>query len=106
MLLKMKGVFMNLEVLEAINGITLKIGGFVMALSYFPQIIQILKNKTSEGISLKFIGMVTLALATFSFNGFIVMQNGGGAGTFISQLANLIPAIILVILIVVYKPEK
>ena len=97
---------MNLEVLEVINDITLKFGGFVMAVSYFPQIIQIIKNKTSEGISLKFIGMVTLALATFSFNGFVVMQNGGGAGTFISQLANLIPAIILVILIVVDKPVK
>lgn len=97
---------MNLELLESINSITLKFGGIIMALSYFPQIIQILKNKTSEGINLKFIAMVTIALATFSFNGFVVMQNGGGAGTFISQLANLIPAIILVLLIIIYKPKK
>lgn len=89
--------------LKRINKQTLKLGGIIMALSYFPQIYQVLTTGSSEGISLAFITMVSLALATFSFNGYIVYKDTGEIGTFLSQLANLIPALILVVLIIITR---
>lgn len=93
----------NMELMEKINKRGLGFGGLIMALSYFPQIIQILRTKTSEGISLIFISMVAFALITFSFNGYIVYKKTGDKGTLLSQLANLIPALILILLIVVFR---
>lgn len=86
--------------LEKINKQTLKVGGVIMALSYFPQIWQVISTGSSEGISLAFIAMVSFALATFTLNGYVVYKKTGDVGTMVSQLANLIPAIILVILII------
>lgn len=86
--------------IERINKQTLKVGGVIMALSYFPQIYQVIKTGSSEGISLAFITMVTIALATFTLNGYVVYTKTGDKGTLVSQLANLIPAIILVGLII------
>lgn len=89
--------------LKRINRQTLKLGGIIMALSYFPQIYQVLTTGSSEGISLAFITMVSLALTTFSFNGYIVYKDTGEIGTLLSQLANLIPALILVMLIIMTR---
>lgn len=89
--------------LERINNITLKLGGSIMALSYFPQIIHIWQSKSSQGISLGFISMVSLALMTFSLNGYVVLKRTGDKGTLISQLANLIPALILIIMIIIFR---
>ena len=89
--------------IEKINSFTLKIGGFIMAISYFPQILQILKTKSSSGISLSFIAMVSFALATFTLNGYVVYKKTGDKGTLLSQLANLIPALILIFLIIIFK---
>lgn len=89
--------------MEKINDFTIKIGAIIMALSYFPQIYQVVSTKSSEGISLAFIGMVTIALATFTFNGYVVYKETGRLGTMLSQLANLIPAIVLIVLIIVTR---
>lgn len=92
-----------MRVLERINRQTLKVGGVIMALSYFPQIIQVVKTRSSEGISAAFISMVAIALATFTFNGYIVYRKTGDKGTMVSQLANLIPALILIGLIAMFR---
>lgn len=94
---------MNLKTAEKINKSTLKVGGVIMALSYFPQIAQVIQTQSSQGISLAFIGMVTFALATFTFNGYVVWKKTGDIGTMVSQLANLIPAIVLIVLILVFR---
>lgn len=88
---------------ERINRQTLKLGGVIMALSYFPQIVQVVKTQSSEGISLAFISMVALALATFTLNGYVVWKKTDEIGTMLSQLANLIPAIMLIILIIAFR---
>lgn len=93
----------EIEKLELLNKRLLPLGGVIMMLSYFPQIFTILKNKTSQGVSLAFISMVTMALATFTFNGFVLYVKHGDKKTLYSQLANLIPAIVTMILVVVYR---
>ena len=85
--------------MQKINKQTLKLGGVIMALSYFPQIYQVISTQSSEGISLAFISMVTLAILTFTFNGYIVYKETDNPGTLLSQLTNLIPAIILIVAI-------
>lgn len=85
--------------MQKINKQTLKLGGVIMALSYFPQIYQVISTQSSEGISLAFISMVTLAILTFTFNGYIVYKETDNPETLLSQLANLIPAIILIVAI-------
>lgn len=89
--------------MEKLNRQTLKLGGIIMMLSYFPQIYQVITTWSSEGISLAFIGMVAFALATFTLNGYVVWKKTGEIGTMISQLANLIPALILIVLIVLTR---
>ena len=86
-----------------INEKTIALGGVIMMLSYFPQMFTILKNRSSQGINLLFLGMVTMALATFTFNGYVVYLETNDKKTLISQLANLIPAIITCILIVIFR---
>lgn len=94
---------MNIEKLKEINKKLLSIGSILMMLSYFPQMITILTSKSSQGISLAFIGMVTLALATFTFNGYVIYKEHGEKKTLYSQLANLIPALITCGLILIYR---
>lgn len=89
--------------IERINKQTLKAGGLIMALSYFPQMLQVLKTKSSEGVSLAFIAMVAIALSTFSLNGYVVYKKTGDKGTLLSQLANLVPALILIVLILIFR---
>lgn len=93
----------KLEKSEKINRNTLKFGGFTMMLSYLPQILQVWRSGSSEGISLAFIAMVTIALSTFTYDGYVVWKRTGNKGTMYAQLANLIPAIILVISIIVTR---
>lgn len=89
--------------IERVNKQTLKVGGIIMALSYFPQMIQVIRTKSSEGISAAFIAMVAFALATFTLNGYVVWKKTGDKGTMVSQLANLIPALILIVLIIIFR---
>lgn len=94
---------MNNPKIERINKITIKIGGLLMGLSYIPQIYKIITTKNVEGISLAFLTMVTLAVMTFTLDGYVIYRKTGEKKTMLAQLANLIPAIITVILILVYK---
>lgn len=93
---------MENNILNKIDNVTSKIGGIVMAISYFPQIASVITNKSSQGLNLAFISLVTLGLMTFTFNGYVVYKNGGKLNTLIAQLANLIPALILLIISVIY----
>lgn len=74
-----------------------------MSLSYLPQIFQVISTKSSEGINLLFITMVTIAISTFTFNGYVIYMKTGNKGTMLSQLANLIPAVILIICILIFR---
>lgn len=89
--------------LEKINRQTIKLGGLIMGLSYIPQIFKILSTKNVEGISLAFLAMVTIAVATFTLDGYVVYKDTGEKKTMVAQLLNLFPAIVTVILILIYK---
>lgn len=94
---------MRKDKLQCINKVSIKVGSLIMALSYFPQMATILKNKSSQGISFLFIAMVTLALATFTLNGYVIYLENGDKKTLYSQLANLIPALITCLLIIIFR---
>ena len=94
---------MNEPKIEIINKITIKIGGLLIELSYIPQIYKIISTKNVDGISLAFLTMVTLAVMTFTLDGYVIYRKTGEKKTMLAQLANLIPAIITVILILLYR---
>lgn len=94
---------MNELKIERINKITIKIGGLLMGLSYIPQIYKIISTKNVDGISLAFLTMVTLAVITFTLDGYVIYRKTGEKKTMLAQVANLIPAIITVILILLYR---
>ena len=93
----------KIEELKKVNNITVKAGGIIMGLSYIPQIFKILSTKNVEGISLAFLAMVTIAVATFALDGYIIYKETREPKTLIAQLLNFIPALITVILILIYR---
>lgn len=94
---------MDIGLLNKINKYTVKAGGVVMGLSYIPQIFKILTTKSVEGISLAFLLMVSIAVATFALDGYVIYKETGESKTMIAQLLNFIPAVITVILILFYR---
>lgn len=89
--------------MDKINNITVRLGGVVMGLSYIPQIFKILATKNVEGISLAFLLMVLIAVAAFAFDGYVIYKNTGEKKTMVAQLLNFVPAVVTVILILVYR---
>ena len=89
--------------LKKVNAVTIKIGGVIMGLSYIPQIYKIISTKDVSGISLLFLIMVTLAVMTFTLDGYIIYTETGEKKTMVAQILNLIPALITVLLILIYK---
>ena len=89
--------------LKRINTVTIKVCGIIMGLSYIPQIHKILTTKDVSGISLAFLVMVTIAVMTFTLDGYVIFQETGEKKTMVAQLLNLVPALITVILILIYR---
>ena len=89
--------------LQKLNKFTIKIAGFIMALSYIPQIWQMWSTGSSDGISLAFMAMVTAALAMFLLDAYVIYRETGEKKTFVAQLMNFIPAVVATISILVLR---
>lgn len=78
------------------------LGGFILAGSYVPQIVQIYKTKCVDGISLAFWGWLTLAVMLIEANAIAT----GQMSFIIAQTLNLIGSITITLQVLKYRKKK
>lgn len=74
----------------------------VLAISYVPQIRTLTKSKNAEGISLQFWYILDLSLVML----LILAIDSGAIGSIIAQAMNLVLAVIVTLLVILYKKGK
>ena len=66
-----------------IFGIFQLIGGVIMSVGYIPQIVQMLRTKSSEGLNFKSFGMIFAGIALYEIYAVSLVVIDGSKGTFV-----------------------
>ena len=89
--------------MQTLGNILQIVASFLLLVSYLPQIVQLIKTKRSEDISVKFWVILTLGLCGISIN---MAISGVGVLILSTQVLNTILSGITLLLVVRYKEDK
>jgi len=90
-----------------IFGIFQLIGGIIMSVGYIPQIRQIIRTKSSEGLNMKTFAMIFAGILLYEIYAIsLVLKNGSGHMYLITNTISMILSGTMCVLITVFKPRK
>ena len=88
-------------------GIFQLIGGIIMSVGYIPQIAQILRTKSSEGLNLKSFGMIFIGILLYEIYAIsLVVLEGSGHMYLITNSVSTILSGMMCVLIMIFKRER
>lgn len=82
------------------------LSGIVLTISYIPQIATTLKTKNVDGIDRKFWLLITIALTGLAISTGAVWVYKGSYGNFVTELANVLLAGTMLVLVFKYRRRK
>ena len=90
-----------------IFGIFQLIGGVIMSVGYIPQIVQMLRTKSSEGLNFKSFGMIFAGIALYEIYAVsLVVIDGSGHMYLITNSVSTLLSGLMCLLIKVYEKRK
>ena len=90
-----------------IFGIFQLIGGVIMSVGYIPQIVQMLRTKSSEGLNFKSFGMIFAGIALYEIYAVsLVVIDGSGHMYLITNSISTFLSGLMCLLIKVYKKRE
>lgn len=90
-----------------IFGIFQLIGGVIMSVGYIPQIVQMLRTKSSEGLNIKSFGMIFAGIALYEIYAVsLVIIEGSGHMYLITNSVSTFLSGLMCLLIKVYEKRK
>lgn len=90
-----------------IFGVFQLIGGVIMSVGYIPQIVQILRTKSSKGLNFKSFGMIFSGIALYEVYAIsLVCIDGSGHMYLITNSVSTILSGLMCLLIKVFAKEK
>ena len=82
------------------------VGGIILSIGYIPQIRQIVKTKSSEGLSLKSFGMIFAGILLYEVYALaLVISKGSGHMYLITNSVSMILSGTMCLLIKIYRPR-
>lgn len=82
------------------------LGGLILAIGYIPQIHQLIKTKSSRDINLKTYIMMSLGVGLMEVYAVNLVVNGSGLMFLITNTISLACAVVVMILVIIYKDNK
>lgn len=82
------------------------VGGIIMSVGYFPQIMQILKTRTSKGLNLKSFGMIFVGILLYEFYAVFLVVNGSGHMYLVTNSVSLLLSGSMCILIKIFEEKE
>lgn len=90
-----------------IFGIFQLIGGVIMSVGYIPQIVQMLRTKSSEGLNFKSFGMIFAGIALYEIYAVsLVVIDGSGHMYLITNSVSTLLSGLMCLLIKVYEKRE
>ena len=90
-----------------IFGIFQLIGGVIMSVGYIPQIVQMLRTKSSEGLNFKSFGMIFAGIALYEIYAVsLVVIDGSGHMYLITNSVSTLLSGLMCLLIKVYEKRN
>lgn len=82
------------------------IGGIIMSVGYIPQIAQILRTKSSEGLNLKSFGMIFIGILLYEIYAIsLVVLDGSGHMYLITNSVSTLLSGVMCLLIVCFRKK-
>ncbi len=82
------------------------IGGIMLSFGYIPQIIQIVKTKSTEDLNMKTFVMTLIGISLMETYAINLVVHGSGIAFLITNSLSLITAAVIVILMITYRRKK
>lgn len=83
------------------------IGGIIMSVGYIPQIAQILRRKSSEGLNLKSFGMIFAGILLYEIYAIaLVVLESSGHMYLITNSVSMVLSGLMCLLIVCYRKKR
>lgn len=90
-----------------IFGLFQLIGGIIMSVGYIPQIRQILKTKSSEGLNFKSFGMIFTGIVLYEIYAIsLVVSEGSGHMYLVTNTVSTILSGTMCLLIKIFRPRS
>ena len=87
-------------------GVFQLMGGIIMSIGYIPQITQIIRTKTSEGLNLKSFGMIFMGILLYEIYAIsLVMLEKSGYMYLITNSVSMLLSGIMCLLIVLFRQK-
>lgn len=88
-------------------GVFQLIGGIIMSVGYIPQIAQILRTKSSEGLNLKSFGMIFAGILLYEIYAIslVVLESSGHMYLITNSVSTLLSGV-MCLLIVYYRKKR
>ena len=89
-------------------GVFQLIGGIIMSVGYIPQIAQILRTKSSEGLNLKSFGMIFAGILLYEIYAIalVVLESSGHMYLITNSVSTLINGLMCLLIKIYEKKEK
>ena len=88
-------------------GVFQLIGGIIMSVGYIPQIAQILRTKSSEGLNIKSFGMIFTGILLYEIYAVsLVVLDGSGYMYLITNSVSTLLSGLMCLLIRIYKDKE
>lgn len=88
-------------------GVFQLIGGIIMSVGYIPQIAQILRTKSSEGLNLKSFGMIFAGILLYEIYAIsLVVHESSGHMYLITNSVSTLLSGVMCLLIVYYRKKR
>ncbi len=81
------------------------IGGVILSIGYIPQIVQIVRTKTSKGLNFKSFGMVLTGILLYEIYAIALAVEGSGQMYLITNTVSLLLVGTVCILIKIFEEE-
>lgn len=81
------------------------VGGVILSIGYIPQIVQIVRTKTSKGLNFKSFGMVFIGILLYEIYAIALTVEGSGQMYLITNTVSLLLVGTVCILIKVFEEE-
>lgn len=81
------------------------VGGVILSIGYIPQIVQIVRTKTSKGLNFKSFGMVFIGILLYEIYAIALTVEGSGQMYLITNTVSLLLVGTVCILIKIFEEE-
>ena len=82
------------------------IGGVILSIGYIPQIVQIVRTKTSKGLNFKSFGMVFIGILLYEIYAIALAVEGSGQMYLITNTVSLLLVGTVCILIKIFEEDN